>query len=100
MGVVDPEEQEPYGSLFLVPSPMCSLVSAKATRSLKEDGDNREESTRGSAQELTDQQIPGDSPVLWMLCQKTASHCCQMGPYFSISPGIVVRIAWDKAWKT
>lgn len=37
-------------------------------KSLREYGDNREESTKVSAQEHVDQQIPADSPKLMMLC--------------------------------
>ncbi|XP_034866218.1 olfactory receptor 10K1-like [Mirounga leonina] len=37
-------------------------------KSLREYGDNREESTKVSAQEHIDQQIPADSPKLMMLC--------------------------------
>lgn len=82
MGVAHLGEQEPYRSLSLALSPICSLVSDKATESLKEDGDTREESTSGSAQELTDQQVPGDRP---MLCKGRTSLLSNRTILFHIS---------------
>ena len=74
---------------------LCGLCQGHC-KSLREDGGNRGESTRGSAKRA-------DGPVTvqcyWCSTEREAHVVIQWGWYYSTPPRTVTRMAWDNIWR-